>query len=78
MTVTVTILLMVMSMMIYPPVLGLLASSLVHYQLHLMKYNNFCYGITLFVLCIFRNNLVVGSNSEQLIVSQADEVYVSM
>ena len=46
--VTVMILLMVTLMMIHPPVS---APSLVHYQLHLTKYNH-RYGVTLFVLCI--------------------------
>ena len=72
--VIVMILLMVTLMMIHPPVS---APSLVHYQLHLMKYNH-QHGVTLVVLCIFRNDRVVGSNSEQLIVSQADEMYVCM
>ena len=66
---------MVTSMMLHPP--GLAPSS-VHYHLHLMK-SNYCFVLVLptsFILCILSNDRVVGSNSEQSIVSQPDEVYV--
>ena len=76
--VTEMMLLMVTSMIIHSPVL---APSPVHYHLHLMKCIH-CFVLVLTTVlhicisCIFSNDRVVRSNSEQLIVSQSDGVYV--